>query len=373
MGTPITFPMVFDRLGIPYTVRGANTLVRCPKCGKLKFYFDVRKNVGHCYRASCDLKGSALGVYAEVTGLSKKDAVKEILGGLEPSYTPKVYEFKESAPVAPTAARNAAYRKLLAMSPLSARHKRDLEKRGIKVADIERFGYGTTTTFDGKAVAGKVLKLMEDGTLKGVAGFYKDQEGCWTLNQRTKGILVPYVNQRKEITGFQIRKNEEDRRSKDDGKYICLSSNGKEEGSKTQLCVHFACDFAQDFLTGNHYPLLSKSVRLTEGAMKADIAHYVTGESILAVAGVNNLESSGFKNTLEYLKKRGVTTIVDTFDMDFISNADVQTAMEKLKKLVLRAGLEYKRIDWDPEYKGYDDYVVAMRDQCEAERSQDER
>ncbi len=357
----ITYPMVLDKLGIPYNVRGVNVLINCPACGRKKFYFDVKKNVGHCYRASCGLKGTALDIYASVRGLDTKAAFKELASDVDVNYTPPKFDFKEPAPTAPSDVRDKAYRKLLKLSPLSNRHRKDLEKRGIKAGDIDKMGYGSTCTYDLVATTGKILKVMDDHTLKGVAGFYK-KDGNWTLNQWVQGILVPYVNQHKEITGFQIRKNNEDIKSKDEGKYTCLTSNGKEDGAKCQLCVHFACDFKQDFCTGQYFPILGNAVRITEGAMKADISHYVTGEPILAVAGINNLESSGFKDVLSYLKKRGVKTIIDTFDMDFKSNEDVQKAMEKLKELVLAADLRYERIDWNSDYKGYDDYVIARRD-----------
>jgi hypothetical protein len=74
------------------------------------------------------------------------------------------------------------------------------------------------------------------------------------------------------------------------------------------------------------------SVYLTEGPLKANVAHHIAlsmGKSIglVALAGVNN--TNALIGTFEALKRLGVHTIVEAFDMDKATNEHVKMGVKK--------------------------------------------
>ena len=82
-----------------------------------------------------------------------------------------------------------------------------------------------------------------------------------------------------------------------------------------------------------------KMVVLTEGPMKADVIHALSGLTVLAVPGVNALQR--LEESLTELRAQGVREIKTAFDMDYITNCYVQSAYEKLMALLGRMGFRY--------------------------------
>ena len=181
------------------------------------------------------------------------------------------------------------------------------------------------------------MRLREKGLyLAGVPGFYKKQ-GQWTLKIPGRGILIPVRDVRGQIQGLQVRLDNVEKR-----KFRWLSSNGLEEGCGAKTWVHLA---------GEPRPL----VLLTEGPMKADVIHFLTGQTVLAVAGVNSL--SQLRPVLEELRAAGMEQIMTAFDMDYLINPHVRAGQENLAHLLDRCGISYGTYLWDPRYKGLDDYI----------------
>ena len=89
--------------------------------------------------------------------------------------------------------------------------------------------------------------------------------------------------------------------------------------------------------------------------MKADVIHFLTGQTVLAVAGVNSL--SQLKPVLEELRAAGMEKIVTAFDMDYLTNPQVQNGQKNLNDLLEQSGIPYSTYLWDPRYKGLDDYI----------------
>ena len=96
-------------------------------------------------------------------------------------------------------------------------------------------------------------------------------------------------------------------------------------------------------------------ILLTEGPMKADVIHFLTGQTVLAVPGVNSLTQ--LKPVLNYLKEQGTRYVMTAFDMDYMTNPHVQNGYYELAKLLSEMGFQYGTYLWDPAYKGLDDYV----------------
>lgn len=126
------------------------------------------------------------------------------------------------------------------------------------------------------------------------------------------------------------------------GKFRWVSGTGRTDGCKAEGWVHIAGE-------------PRNMVLLTEGPMKADVIHYLTGQTVLAVAGVNTLTQ--LELILPQLHEQGVERIMTAFDMDFMENPHVQGGYRTLVSLLSDAGFRYGTYLWDPRYKGLDDYV----------------
>lgn len=103
----------------------------------------------------------------------------------------------------------------------------------------------------------------------------------------------------------------------------------------------------------------AKTVYVTEGLLKANIAHCLTGRSFAAVAGVGNL--ANLERQLTIMVRGGTRTIVEAFDMDKKSKPQVSAACEKLERMILSNRMHCIHLTWDSTYKGIDDWQLALR------------
>ena len=189
----------------------------------------------------------------------------------------------EENPLTGVEERHATYTALLQSLTLASDHRENLLSRGLSPEEIHRLGYKTTPVLGFASLA---KRLREKGLyLAGVPGFYKSQ-GQWTLKIPGRGILIPVRDVQGQIQGLQVRLDNVEKR-----KFRWVSSNGLEEGCGAKTWVHLA---------GEPRPL----VLLTEGPMKADVIHFLTGQTVLAVAGVNSL--SQLRPVLEELRAAGM-------------------------------------------------------------------
>lgn len=370
---------VFDALGIRYDGSKRNVCVICPKCGKSDFYMDLSKNFGHCYRASCDFKANQTSYYATARGISNADARKEMRAYMGVSFDErkkisskrkiKQIDYGKEAPIADIDVRDQVNREIIKMHPFIARHVNDMKKRGLTDEEIKKLHYCSFGYQDETKLAESFLS--KGLQLKGVPGFYKNDAGMMQLRELKKGILIPFRSSENKIQGFQLRKNNESLKTwVENGEIVkekkCnwLSSNGLNEGTKIPSYCHYACDFIYDFLDDKVYPVIKNhSITITEGGMKGDIIHILSGESVVAVAGVNSLAE--MKKDFSLWKRLGVQKVVDTFDMDYLTNKNVMKSRKKMKELLEKAGFQYEMRTWDvsvpgnhPELKGFDDYLV---------------
>ncbi len=136
-------------------------------------------------------------------------------------------------------------------------------------------------------------------------------------------------------------------RVKSEHKYIWLSSVGKPYGVTSGSPLHFV---------GEPF---AKTVYVTEGLLKADIAHCLTGRSFVAVAGVNSL--NGLDSALRCMAQNGTKLVVEAYDMDKLENEYVAEAAEKVQQIAHTAGLQSTSLVWNTAYKGIDDWQLALR------------
>ncbi len=334
----------------------------CPLCGSQrgKLCINLTKNAwcSNC----CGDSGGMLALYAKAQNVSNATAYSEIcdallMGGFAPDREAKRQERLQKEAVlserAPTQVLHQTYSTLLGLLLLTPAHRKHLqEKRGFNDEQIATLGFKSTPpSYLCRSLTAKLIQL--GCTVQGVPGFYMDDNGKWTVkfHQRTSGILIPYRNLDGMIQGLQIRldrplKKEGDPPDKGGAKYLWLASTSKTFGVSSGSPVHFVGDPC------------SRVVYVTEGALKADIAHVLMNRTFAATGGagcVTQLDS-----LFESLRRNGTEEIIEAEDMDKYSNKGVSQGASKLYLLAKKHGLSCRRLTWNPNYKGIDDWQLAL-------------
>lgn len=335
---------VISVLNLPSAPSGRSSYyIPCPCCDSKPrdkhLNINLRKEVFRCPK--CGVSGGIFDLYSLYTGIPRndvRDAMAERLELSEQSYRPErrpvVKEVKES-PVADIGIRHRTYTALLEKLSLASDHTENLLGRGLKEDEIMKLGYKTTPVVGMTKIA---KELVQEGCeLSGVPGFYRAESDAWkfTINQR--GILIPVRDNRGRIQGMQIRRDDVKKR-----KFRWVSSAELKSGCKAESWTHFAGFF-------------DKTILLTEGPMKADVIHALTGLTVLAVPGVNALTQ--LEITLKQLRELGLQKIMTAFDMDMATNPHVQKGYQQLMLLLDQMGFQFGTYLWDGSFKGLDDYV----------------
>ena len=351
---------IIPLIGIPDPPNGRPVYnISCPCCDdnprKKHLNINLNKDVFCCPR--CHFSGGVFDLYSHYSGVDRKyarEVLMEKLGLKDsgPSYEgsnqkqerrtitrPILQEIE--LPLTDIDARHETYAALLGKLSLASDHRENLLSRGLTDEQIRTFGYKTMPVVGFSALA---KQLQSEGYyLGGVPGFYHTKDGAWTFVQERRGILIPARDQDGKIQGLQIRLDKIKK-----GKFRWISSIGKQDGCKAEGWTH---------MIGNPKP----TVLLTEGPLKADVIHYITGQTVIAVPGVNSLKH--LKETLEYLQSQGTTKVMTCFDMDYLKNPHVRDGYYNLANILAEVGIEYGTYLWDPQFKGLDDYVWHCRKQ----------
>lgn len=335
---------VISVLNLPSAPCGRSSYyIPCPCCDSKPrdkhLNINLRKEVFRCPK--CGVSGGIFDLYALYTGIPREDVREEVaerLGFSEQSYRLQrrvvVKEVKES-PVADIAIRHKTYTALLEKLSLASDHKDNLLGRGLREDEITQLGYKTTPVVGMTKIAKELVQ--ESCELSGVPGFYQTEADTWkfTINQR--GILIPVRDGKGRIQGMQIRRDDVKKR-----KFRWVSSTELKNGCKAEGWTHLA-------------GLPAETMILTEGPMKADVIHALTGLTVLAVPGVNALTQ--LEIALKRLREQGLKKIMTAFDMDMATNPHVQKGYRRLLLLLDRMGFTFGTYLWDGSYKGLDDYV----------------
>jgi len=338
--------------------------VDCPICGdkRGKAYLNTAKNVWRCNY--CSNGGGMLALYGRVHGMTNSEAYHaicdELMTGDHIRGTCSIARSTEAqvqqSERADAQQIHRTLSALLSMLPLSDAHREHLRIcRGLNDEQIRAFGFKSTPS----QIQCLYLadRLMKSGcTVEGVPGFYLDDKGRWTIRfySQTSGILIPVYGIDGLLRGFQTRldhpiRDKNDPPEKQGVKYLSLSSSGKKMGTSCGSLVHFVGDPN------------ARVVYVTEGALKADIAHALTGRSFLATSGANNV--SCLDEIFAFLKRNGTEEIIEAEDMDKYRNAAVNSGASKVYLLARKNGLACRRLTWNPRYKGIDDWQLALRAQ----------
>ena len=336
--------------------------VDCPICGdrRGKMNLNTEKDLWRCNY--CGEGGGMLSLYAKVYGVSNSDAYREIcdalaVNGFSPDYTvpektaPTEAEQSDAASVQEVHQTLSMLLSMLTLIPAHREHLRSV--RGLSDDEITRFGFKSTPPpFLCRSLTNRLVKA--GCRVQGVPGFYVDDNGCWTVkfHQRTSGIIIPIFGVDGLIRGAQIRldhplKDKDDPPEKTGVKYLTLSSTGKRMGTTSGSPIHFVGDPC------------SRVVYVTEGCLKADVAHALMHRTFVATLGANN--TSKLDELFAFLHRNGTEEIIEAEDMDKYSNEMVGKGASKIYALAAKHGMRCRRLTWNPNYKGIDDWQLALR------------
>ncbi len=329
---------VARRSGLPVEDRALRQVhINCPFCGdrRRRLYLYTDTNQFHCF--NCRAHGNAVSLYARRTGLTYKNAYHELLEDSVLHFPqPAVQRPPEREP-APLSQRDAVYRAMLGLLPLSAAHRDNLLTRGLTDEAIRQNGYRTLGY--GKELRDRIAAQLSTWfDLNGIPGFFYSQS-AWRMCAYS-GLLVPVRAVDGRIQGIQIRRDNVGRM-----KYAWMSSAGKPYGTGARSWIHVAGDRNK------------KQAVITEGAIKGDVSSILTDRSLfICLPGVNAI---AFLN--DTLRELRVTQVWEAFDMDKRCNPQVQAAVIRLRQEMKKAGIPCRMMAWDPAYKGIDDFLVRKR------------
>ena len=339
--------------------------VDCPFCQKRKgrLNLNFEKNVWRCNR--CGESGHMFELYARMQNISVTEAKLEIADALGGGILP---ELQETCPTAAPAGEKAAVeqsplasrqeidhamRELLSMLTLTEAHRENLRERGLTDEQINAFGFKSTPSYRRCHEIPQRLRARSC-TVAGVPGFYLDKRGRWMVafSSRLYGIVVPVRGLDGLVCGAQIRldiplKDDEDGPEDEGAKYVWFSSARKHMGVSSGSPLNFIGD------------LHAHTVYVTEGSLKAYVAHGLTGRTFLSAQGVNNL--GGVPEAFAWLSRHGTELIVEAYDMDKFNNPCSAAGASKIYALAKQSGLMCQSLTWNPNYKGVDDWQNALK------------
>ena len=351
MEFPFDIFQVADLLGLEarrYHAKSAD--YDCPFCdGKGKLNLNVELNAYRCNK--CGNQGGMIDLFCKSTGLADRKQAYRMLsertayGTTTREARKKVVSCVKESPKADLKTIDRCYNALLDCLELQPQHRDNLLKRGLSEKEIEANRYKSVPTAHTDRLVSLLLEREID--LAGVPGFYKDENGKYKVSifPLMAGYFVPVYNENRQIQAMQIRL---DTPLEGKRKYMWLSSAEKNGGCSSNSPVD---------ISGN---LDCKALYVTEGALKGQIAHALSGKTFASIAGVSQMKE--LEKLLIRLKRAGkCEIIVDALDMDDNENFHVKEAHEYLVKMASSYGFSAKRITWDRKYKGIDDFLLSCR------------
>lgn len=328
----------------------------CPFCrGKSKLHIDFFKNIYRCNK--CNESGGMLKLFADYYGLnSLSEAKKNIesqLNGVSDNFrkqiSAKKIEIENSKTVLSETKSvkeiDKVYRALLSMLTLSKSHETKLLERGLSKDVIKEKFLASMPMFGHRQLANSLIKQGHD--LSGIPGFYIDENNNWTLNFQSDspGILIPNININNEIFMLEKRLDTPYKGVR----YFRVSSTNKNNGCKSLTDVNFSGDPN------------SNVIYLTEGCLKAIISNKLSNKTFASISGVSNYATlKPFFKTLKSRNRNREITIIETLDMDKLTNPNVSKMRDLILNLIKENGFNVKSLTWNPEFKGIDDYLFEV-------------
>ncbi len=320
---------------LPLKSEGRHWVARCP------FHEDggrpnlvVYANHFHCF--ACGAHGDVFELVAKLDGISLGEAMRVVTAAEH--LAPALDVPAAPSPLAPVDQRDAVYRAWLTQCPLSSAHRAQLLARGLSPEAVRAGGYGTWTGGFGRDIA---ARLCDQGlALAGVPGFAQNTMGAWWI-RAMPGLVIPVRDAAGRIQGCQIRADDVGAR-----RYRWLSSAGKPGGASPGSPAH--CAGFRDVRSG-------RWLWVTEGPLKADVAHALLGAPVIGVTGV-----TAWRRALPAIRaaRPGVVILAFDQDTDAATRAAVSRNLEALATAVQAIGLPVCTTTWTGA-KGLDDVLAS--------------
>jgi hypothetical protein len=234
---------------------------------------------------------------------------------------------------------HAVYGALLAALPLCRAHRDNLRGRGLADAEIDRRGY---RTLPGQGRARTLREMRErfgDVVLRvpGVVTRERDGRRYLTL-AGPAGLLIPARDVASRVVALLVR-----REGDGPAKYVWVSST-RDGGPGPGAPVHVPRGVAGP----------AEVVRVTEGALKADVAHALSGLPTVGLPGVTT-----WRPALPILRELGARTVRLALDADAKDKPPVARALGALAGGLAAEGLAVELEQWPAPHKGIDDALAA--------------
>jgi len=317
---------------------------KCPFCGDKARRYHLRmntvKDVYMCWL--CGTSGNSVSLYARLKNISYRDAADDLQGGsnlyqMPQTPVPKTQPEREPRPLPE---RHAVFHAMLEHLALNEKHRENLLGRGLSKDRIEQNEYRSLPeSHKARLLLAGMLSVFHD--LDGIPGFFQNGAGRWNI-AGAPGLMIPCRDRYGLIQGMQVRLDDE---AAQERRYRWLSSGHEITGVRSGAYIH---------ITGN---LTAAVAYITEGPLKGDAASFHDGDALfVCVPGVN--VTDGLRESVDTLSAKDY---IIAMDMDKMTNWRVREACKKIaKELSAIDGARVHTANWDPRYKGVDDYYLAQ-------------
>ena len=239
-----------------------------------------------------------------------------------------------------------AYRVLLSRLPLDEGDREALARRGMGAEDIARGMYRTLRVEGRAALARAVIEAVGEDLAGRVPGIVwrtgDDGRGWWSL-AGSPGVVIPVRDLDGRVVALKVR-----RRDPCDGARYLYVTSAPAGGPAALAAVHVPAKARELRDAG------AKSLVITEGELKADVATVLSGRPVVSVPGVGN-----WRRGVELARAWGARIVVVAFDADARTNADVARHLRDLLKALRAEGFDARVWTWPSRWKGLDDYLHA--------------
>lgn len=242
------------------------------------------------------------------------------------------------------------YEKYSSSLELSGEHHNSLQKRGLTGEQITKAKYFSKPTAKSKKSIEAIAALRGDKiSLDEVPGFYLDDKGHWSV-AGIYGIGIHVRDVEGNTSSVVIRNDKPTvKNGRPVNKYVAFSSAGKDKGGRVWQSTH--CPN----LTGDAKEVAGRTIMLTEGVLKADVATALGDQYCIGVQGLKVHDD--LETVVDALEVEGVDIHLDAGEDD---NPDMLAAKAKMIKRLRTFGVEVRVAKWDEKYgKGVDDVLLA--------------
>lgn len=225
--------------------------------------------------------------------------------------------------------RDRAYRALLDRLTLRPSGHADLRRRGLSDRAIRDAMYRSLPV-RGREHTALIASLQAAiwDLMARVPGFFDKNHRPSILTAGSgDGYFVPYADEQGRITGLQVKRL--------GGRYLTLP------GTKLEHVYHVA-----------GRPVPGQRIWLTEGGLKAQVAHALLGHTFVGIAG--QALQARHVDLLARFEPSAVVIALDAED-----NATTDRARHRWAQLLADAGLRVEVAIWDRAHKGIDDLALA--------------